>query len=519
MPVAPKQLRQYQSNAIGRVLAAITRRPILVMPTGAGKTFTAASLIHRLQCHTLWLAHRKELIEQAYHTLSGHDLFCGIIKSGINPTYSAPIQVASVSTLAKREHMPRAECIVIDECHHAAADSYSTILARYPNAPIVGLTATPFRLDGRGLGDIFGEIVVAATTRQLCDDGTLHRPKVWAGKAPDLRGVKLTGGDYNLKQAATRSNTGELTGDIVETWKKHAMGKRTVCFAVNVEHSQAIVQAFRDAGIPAEHVDGKSKDRGPVLARLASGVTQIVSNCMVLTEGWDLPSLECAIIARPTASLNLHLQMIGRIMRAADGKTGCVCLDHAGNHHVHGLVTRDIDYSLDARKAGESEPLGLRRCRKCGLFFEPDVFRCPECGWTPSVADLPRDTPGVRGEGELEEFVDEFDYRKRVWQELEAQREASGFKPGWSAFRFEEQFGVKPVVVGGELADARDDSKENKARVYAALVAEAQAKRFASGWAAHKYREVFGVWPRGLGVDDGRGDMVRHKYMRMAGVA
>ena len=150
----------------------------------------------------------------------------------------------------------------------------------------------------------------------------LHRPKVWASQSPDLRGVKVIAGDYSLGALASRTNTAELNANIVATWQKHAAGKRTVAFAVDVAHSKAITEAFVAAGVPAEHIDGRTYERDTVLARLARGQTLVVSNCMVLTEGWDLPALECAIIARPTASLNLHLQMIGRVMRAAEGKSG-----------------------------------------------------------------------------------------------------------------------------------------------------------------------------------------------------
>lgn len=501
--IAPRhELRDYQLAAVDRVMEALANRPILVAPTGAGKTIMATELVERLGARTLWLAHRKELIDQASRRLEAHGLATGIIKCGYAATPDAPVQVASVQTLIRRE-MPPAALIVVDECHHARADSYAKVLDAYPEACVVGLTATPFRLDGRGLGDVFGELVVAAWAADLCDAGHLHRPKVWASKSPDLRGVKTTAGDYNVGQLAERSNTRELQADIIETWSRRAAGKRTVAFAVNVAHSESIAEAFRKAGIPAEHLDGSTPEdnRDAILERLRTGETHIVCNCMVLTEGWDLPALECAIIARPTASLNLHLQMIGRVMRATDGKDGAIVLDHAGNHHVHGLVTRRLNYTLTDEKVGSSEPLGLRRCQACGLFFEIRIEACPDCGWkvSPSAS---RNRGIVQVPGELTEFDDSsFEYRRQVWISIEAERQASGYKPGWSYYRFKDRFDVDPVVVDGELIDPYRATAYDKRRVYEDFVRTARRKGFKLGWASYRYRDIFGCWPRGFVQD------------------
>jgi rubredoxin len=489
------------------VQAALGRRPILVAPTGSGKTVMAVALVKILNRRTLWLAHRKELIEQASAHLESLGLYTGIILSGVRSDPLASVQVASVQTLNNRDNPP-ADLVVVDECHHVTGQSYRSILEAYPNAAIVGLTATPFRLDGRGLGDVFGEIVIAAYTDDLCADGTLHEPRVYAGATPDLRGVKTSMGDYAVGELGKRTNRPELNADVVETWQRHAQGKRTVAFAVDVEHSRAICDAFASAGVRAAHLDGTTpkSERERILHNLRSGFIDVVSNCMVLTEGWDLPALECAIVARPTASLNLHLQMLGRIMRAADGKTGAVVLDHAGNHHIHGRVTRRITYSLDGRIAGESDPLGLRRCHACQLLFDPRETECPECGWKPEPA-TGRERPAIHGAGALTEFDDtDYAYRAEMWRLFEAQREAAGYKPGWSAFRFNERFGEWPVLAGGELVDVAHATREQKREVYSRFVEIGRAKGFREGWASHRYRSAFGVWPSGF-VGDVRGDV------------
>jgi len=493
-----QQLRDYQERAVGSVIDALGRRPILVSPTGSGKTTMATEVVERLGLPTLWLAHRKELIDQAAARLTAHGLTAGVVMSGYKSNLAAQVQVASVQTLVRRDK-PAAGLVVVDECHHAAADTYQNILEDYGDAKLIGLTATPFRLDGRGLGDLFGELVIAAWPDELCDSGVLHKPRVWASKAPDLRGVRVIAGDYSLGALAERTNTAELNADIVETWKKRAAGKRTVAFAVDIEHSQAITEAFHEAGIPAEHLDGGTPraERDAILTRLAEGETLVVSNCMVLTEGWDLPALECAVVARPTASLNLHLQMIGRVMRACEGKDGALVLDHAGNHHVHGLVTRRLNYTLSDEKVGFSEPLGLRRCGNCGLLFGTDEPKCPECGWSPEADGAgQRRRPDIHGPGELAEFDDSsFDYRRQVWVQIEGQRMAGGYKAGWSYYRFLDRFGITPIVAAGELVNPATATPGQKSEVYREFLQVAYAKGFKPGWAAYRFRDAFGHWP------------------------
>ncbi len=493
------ELRDYQERAVQRVIDALDRRPLLVAPVGSGKTACAAAIVERVNRPTLWLAHRKELIEQAAIRLMTHDLPVGVVMAGYRPIQSARVQVASVQTLARRGR-PRAGLIVIDEAHRVAAQGYASILAAYPDAAVVGLTATPFRLDGRGLGNVFGELIVAAFTDELCDAGVLCRPKVYASQTPDLHGLRVIAGDYSLDGLAQRTNTAALNADIVRTWQQRAAGKRTVAFAVDIAHSLAIVSAFRQAGVPAEHLDGAlaAPARSAILERLRVGRTLVVSNCMVLTEGWDLPALECAIVARATASLNLHVQMIGRVMRAASGKDGAIVLDHAGNHHAHGPVTRRVAYSLSNEKVRHSEPLGLRRCEACCLLFEPSAPACPDCGWQPP-ATAEREAPAVAGDGELVAFDDtSAEYRQSVWEAIETERHAQGFKPAWSEFRFFERFGVWPVVLDGVLVDPRRATREEKREAYAQFTAVAKSRGFLPGWASWKYRDTFGVWPRGF---------------------
>ncbi len=505
-------LRTYQESGVTDAVALLRagRQPILVGPTGSGKTRAAVEAVHRMRGRCLWLAHRMELITQAARTLRDDGADVGIIMAGV-PRVDAEVQVASVQTLVRRTPPP-VDLIVVDECHHAAASTYGSILAQYPGVPLLGLTATPFRLDGRGLGELFSDIVVMATAADLVADGTLHAPRVYAGQSPDLRGLRITMGDYQLSLLSERCNTDTANADIVREWQRRAAGLPTVCFAIDIQHSEAIVAAFQAAGVPAEHIDGRTdrETRAAVLARLAAGETHVVSNCQILTEGWDLPALRCAIVARPTASLNLHLQMIGRIMRSCPGKQGAILLDHAGNSHRHGLVTRRLRYSLDgAARVGFEDPLGLRRCKRCGLYYDIAQNACPDCGWKPEPMD--RDRP-VSGPGELYEFDDSSpEYRRQFWNSIVA--DDPDRHPYWYCKRFEERFGVlpwdaihsygerqpgQPVVLAGEFEPT--DKRWAYEQLYEAVktLKKKDGSPYSPGWASWRYKQIYGVWPQGF---------------------
>jgi superfamily II DNA or RNA helicase len=509
-------LRPYQAEAVEQVLASLDRRPILVLPTGAGKTYTAVEVARRVAemrpgARCLWLAHRRELIGQAAQSLyraGATDL--GIVMAGVDPRPRAAVQVASVQTLARRAAPEGVGLIVCDECHHARATTYQRIFAAYPGVPILGLTATPFRTDGRGLGDVFGEIVVGAWPDDLCRDGTLIEPVVYVPESPDLAGVHVQHGDYHLGELGARMMKGKLVGDIVGQWRRRAGAgdrrRRTVVFAVHVAHSRQLVAAFRAAGIAAEHLDGDTpvRQREALLHRLRTGYTRVVSQCNVLTEGWDLPALEVAVIARPTASLCLHCQMVGRIMRSAPDKAGALVLDHAGNHLRHGTVTQRLDYSLAdgaaTRPRADAEP-AMRRCPECFLLVAPGAPSCPGCGAQMGRSREVRHVPGelvemgaaIGGEPRPRPPVA---VQQAAWDAIEAQREARGFKEGWAFLRFEARFGFRPLVHEGVVCDPSTCGESVRASVYERLVAVAQEKGYKAGWAGYQYKTMFGVWPR-----------------------
>jgi superfamily II DNA or RNA helicase len=389
-------LRPYQVGAVAGIearIAAGVRRLVLVLPTGGGKTTIAGSLILRAVARgqrVLFLAHRRELIVQAYLRLLDMGLSVeqvGIVMaSDARRRPGAAVQVASIDTLRRRAR-PLADLVFVDECHRALATSYREIAADYPDAIHLGLTATPYRADGKGLGDAYDELIVVATPRQLIGEGYLVEPRVFTvppSQRPNLAGIRVARGDYAARELDEAMNRQALVGNIVEHWQRHAGGVRTVVFAVSIAHSRHITERFREAGIPAEHLDGATatQERDAILARLDRGETQVVSNCGVLCEGWDQPSVKCAVLARPTKSTGLYLQQAGRILRPWQ-ETAAIILDHAGCAHEHGLPQDDRDFSLEGtkrRRAAKDPTAPVRECPGCFLVSSLATRVCPGCG-------------------------------------------------------------------------------------------------------------------------------------------
>jgi DNA repair protein RadD len=338
------ELRDYQNRFVADVNDACAKgeRSILgVAPTGSGKTVMMAEIIRQWVGNyksVLVLAHRREIIQQTSDKLRANEIAHGIILAGTVPRALERVQVASVQTLSERAirtdrmDLPPADLIVIDEAHHVIARTYQKIIAGYPDAVLLGLTATPCRGDGRGLGGVFKCMIEAPQVAELVGLGHLVRSKIYAPVKPDLKGVKTTAGDYNEKQLAKRMDTDKLVGDIVEHWLRFGERRKTVAFCTSVAHSQHLRNVFLESGVKAEHLDGSTPkaERDEILQRLARGEIEVLVNCMVLTEGWDMPEVGCGILARPTKKMGLFRQMIGRVLRPAEGKSDAIVLDHSG---------------------------------------------------------------------------------------------------------------------------------------------------------------------------------------------
>jgi DNA repair protein RadD len=467
------QLRQYQRDVINEFHRRVDeghRRVISVAPTGAGKTVIGAEIIGataRTMKPVLVLAHRREIIEQISRKLYGAGIAHGIIQAGFPTRPLELVQVASIQTLWARAmyrqsmDLPPAHLLVIDEAHHCPAETYAKIIKGYPEATLLGLTATPCRGDGRGLGGIFDTIVECPQVADLIAQGYLVGTRVYAPIDPDLKGVRTIAGDYVESQLAERMDTDRLVGGIVEHWHKFGEGLRTVCFAVSVGHSIHIRDEFLKTGVRAEHIDGSTPkaERDAALQRLSSGEIKLISNCAVLTEGWDMPACGCIILARPTKKMGLYRQMIGRVLRPAEDKTDAVVLDHSGAVYRHGFVEDHVEWLLEPDKRSASaahtkrlaaSPCSrLLECTQCGAI-RVGGEACFHCGFLPQR--LPRAVDIVDGELSLVDQqvrrakanVYDSDERVRWHASLVQVAMERSYKPGWAAYMYKEKFGTWP---------------------------------------------------------------------------
>lgn len=492
------------------------KRVLLVAATGAGKTVLASHIIVRSVRggrRVLFVAHRRELIDQCYRQLLAcgmHPKHLGIIMAHDRRRQPrAPVQVASIDTLRHRAKPP-ADILIVDEAHRALAKSYRDLAAAYPHATHLGLTATPYRAGGKGLGDAYDALVVVASPKVLIAEKFLVEPIVYTvpdGELPDLTDVSVKGGDYDEKALAEAVDRQVLVGNIVENWKKRAGGVRTVAFAASLEHSRHIAERFRAAGVPAEHLDGETAadERAAILARLERGETRIVSNCGVLCEGWDQPSVKCCILARPTKSPGLYLQQAGRILRPwTDPASGiaprAIILDHAGCAVEHGLPQDDRAFSLETapKKSHRDATLRVpaaRTCSRCCAVVAKDAPRCPGCGLALEPEQVRMAIPEEVDVELVEMSRASLDEKRAEWVRLCALAKDQGFKAGWAYHRYKEQFGVAPPRFFAFPKEAREYSLEEKRAYFEELEETARTRGYQVGYAFVRYRAKFGEAP------------------------
>lgn len=454
-------LRPFQATAIEsvkRVLRSGSKRVLLCLPTGGGKTLTAGAIICSgvaKGSRFLFVAHRKELIDQSVtslYRLGVHPV--GVIRAGDGRRNLAlPVQVASIQTLARRPKLdPPPDVIFIDECHRAMAKGYQEHLYdAYPNAVIIGLSATPCRADGKPLAGAFDELVPAANYSELIAGGFIDAPIVYSTPlSPDLTGVSTESGDFNRDELEEAVNRSALIGNIGAEWQKRSGGRRTVVFCVSVKHSLAVLEMFRSLGVKAEHLDGTTPEaeRSAILARLLSGETQLVTNVGVLTEGWDCPPVKCLVIARPTKSLSLWMQMAGRILRPWEG-VAPVILDHGGNvdrkvrGEKMGLPHQDRTWSLKGhpKKAAEAP---MRTCAECFAYIFAGAKSCPHCGAEQLAGGEAKPVEPVIVDLALRTLVSDDEAKLTFFRDLHRKARARGYKAGYVAHAYREAFGTSP---------------------------------------------------------------------------
>ena len=444
------KLRDYQEQAINGIQLALreTNRILLISPTGSGKTVIACALVKLYISaghNVLFLAHRKELVEQAVTRLADNGITAGIIM-GQHKRNKNPVQVASVQTLVRRKP-PQAGLIIIDEAHRATAASYKRIIEHYPDAAIIGLTATPFRLDGSGLGTLFKTAVKVATIEDLTERGFLVPVRYWGHNTPDMRGVKKSMGDYNLSGFKT-----ELLGNPVQSYKEVGEDARAIAFCVNVEHAEQLAEQFNRNGVPAAMLSAKTEhqERVQTLEHFKNGLVRVITNCEILGEGYDCPAAEVVIMARPTASLGLYMQQVGRVLRPYTNKTEARVIDHAGNVQRHGFigdVEADLSKGITKKKKQDEDVPSVRTCRKCYAIMPSGTEVCTQCGTKFPKQKPPKEKPALLVEFNGEEYarhgtklLTPTEYLKHYVQVSKN----TGKKPGWAWYMFQARFRRKP---------------------------------------------------------------------------
>jgi DNA repair protein RadD len=429
---------------------------MLQLPTGAGKTRIAAEIITRAvdkRKRVAFTVPAISLIDQTVAAFEAEGIDGLGVMQGIHERTDRdqPVQVCSVQTIARRKR-PEVDLVIVDEAHQLHREIFRW-MKDADRVPFIGLSATPW---ARGLGKYYDDLIIGATTADMIREGHLSDLMTFAPSEPDLAGVRTIAGDFHEGELAEAMDRSVVTGDIVTTWLKRGEGRSTFCFCVNRRHAQHVAERFIEAGVATEYMDGETprEDREAIFDRFRSRETRLVCNVGVLTTGVDL-DVRCIVDAKPTMSRILFVQTIGRGLRAAQGKDKLLILDHAGNHLRLGMVT-DIgqNYLDDGTERKSSSPTKHERteplpklCEDCRAVVPCAAKACLCCG---SAIHAKTDVESVDGE------LVEFGTRRRGLH--------------------------KPSIA-------------EKAAFYSELRGLAQIKGYSGGWASHKYRQKFGVWP------------------------
>jgi DNA repair protein RadD len=455
-----RELRPHQERAIEAIrasLAAGKRRPMLQGPTGFGKTVVSANIIRRALAkgnRIIFTVPALSLIDQTVAAFGAEGIECVGVMQALHPGTDAeqPVQVCSVQTLARRQK-PGAAIVIVDEAHLAFQSVHEWMAdPEWAKVPFIGLSATPWT---RGLAKHYDDLIIAATTADLIRDGFLSPFVVFAPSEPDLSAVHTVAGDYHEGELAEAMDQVTLVGDVITTWQARGEDRQTLVYGVNRAHAEHLQQRFVEAGVAAEYIDCYTEraDRERIFDRFRAGETRVISNVATLSIGLDLPMCSCIVDARPTKSEIRFVQTLGRGLRTSPGKDRLIVLDHSGNCLRLGLPTDIVYTHLDdgeprgASERGERSTPLPRLCDECKAVMPRMSRVCDQCG---HVREARSDVHNV--DGELVEFGD---------------------------------------LVSGAKAPDMDD----KALFYAELRWIIAERGYAEGWAAHKYRERFGVWP------------------------
>ena len=466
-------LRDYQQKSEDDILRCMMRgfrSPLLVSPTGSGKTIIFCDIAEKAKKkgkRVLIITHRRELYKQTSAALTGIGVDHGLIVAGKAMTADS-IQVASVQTLVRRiDKICAPDLIIIDEAHHAPSKTWSKIIDTFKTAYVIGVTATPCRGDGKPLCDFFDTLVYGPSVSTLITRGFLSEYVVYRPPLPvNFSDVKIKFGDYQLTEIEEKMNKRSITGDVIEHYKKLSYGLPAICFCTTVAHAESVAMQFIEAGIPASSIDGSQdfKTRDWKIGSLANGKIKVLCSCDVISEGTDIPVVTTAILLRPTQSMGLYLQQVGRAGRIHKDKKFAIILDHVGNSIRHGLPDEERIWSLtenvqvQRKERNADGGIKIRQCTKCFRVHEI-APECPYCGYIYKVEDR---TPEMVA-GDLE-IAKREEAKKIAEEKKEFKRDrgsaksiddlvAVGIKRGYSPFNARKW--AEHVVAGRKAKRAR----------------------------------------------------------------
>lgn len=383
-------LRPYQQQLIddvGYEYSEGRRRVCAVAPCGAGKTIMTAWMARGTALsgrRAIFMVHRQELIEQTSATFTAMGIRHGLIAAGAAKEYDLPVQIASVQTLIHRLSQVQApDLLICDECHHIVANTYRKIVDQFSSSYVLGVTATPERIGGQGLGEIFQSLVLGPSAADLIAAGNLTPYDYYAPPTKfDPAAAHVRFGEYVKNDLLRQMDDADVIGDIVTNYKNLADGKRAICYCINRAHSEHVAASFRAAGIPALHIDGETHKavRARAIEDFRTGRLQILCNAELLGEGFDVPAMEAVILARPTASLTLYIQQSMRPLRPDPNnpEKRAVIIDHVGNVFRHGMPDEEREWSLETKKR-KPRATAIKVCPACYTAVPSTARTCP-CG-------------------------------------------------------------------------------------------------------------------------------------------
>ena len=452
----PSTARGYQLRAVDELREAIRRHKsaVYVLPTGGGKTLVAGLIAQRVterSGQVMLVVHRRELVKQAVDTLTElvPGLALGVEAPGWPSMPWAPLQICMVQSMVRRAHVARMRpsIVIWDEAHHVRAATWERAMSWWPSVAHLGLTATPERLDGKGLGAHFGAMVEGPSIQRLvADDWLAPCRTLTVPSSLDLSGLtRNKRGEYGA--AIGQRITAGVIADAADAYARYASGRQAIFFGVNRDHSRRVVERLKADGVKAAHVDGEdhAARRDRIMAEFRDGAIQVVGNCDLVSEGFDAPGCSAIIMGSPTRSITRYLQMAGRAMRPGPGKQALI-LDLAGISYELGLPDEPREWTLEdgevsARRKSEAKP---RECPECHTMYYGR--KCPECAYVSPLPEVEETrTDLVKATGRPEPTGKRPNRRSDLWQELatarrqpdvraavEAIGKRRGYKDGWA---------------------------------------------------------------------------------------